>query len=456
MSTEAPERRRIVVLAPDRRFDIMLGLERTLRECLLDLGYRFDDGRWVVLDHHGRAVSLGTPVAELLDGALLAIVDPEAPDDIDESQRPVARGAAAVAGADLVLPFVAIGVLGVVLTLAAAPDTAPTLRLVCAGVFALGALLAGIRWVRRTHENRTIDAVLVFGPVALAFAAGFLVVPAALDASLQLAIIAGLLGITVVTTAMLLAGREARMRGALGVLVVISLGVAAVWLVGLFVGVGLAQSAAVCLGAVPIALRALPASLLNLPPGYAVDHQHFVTSRWTVRGVIPESPGAVLLEDVRPVVDASSARLIVGTVALSLVAALSAPLAVGVFAAPSPLVLGGAIGLWSASLLALLTLPRSSGNALARWSPRIAAAVVAVVAVPLIAASPALTVVLIAGGALLASIVIAFILVPIGRGLRSIAFSRIADIGETLGVVLSLPAALLAADAIEVVRRLMS
>src|ERR1044071_8598328 len=116
---EARERRRIVVLAPDRRIDVLLNLDDTLRQALTDLGYPLDDGRSVVLDHSGRTVALGTPVTELTDGALLAIVDPEAPDVVNDVPRAAVGADAPVVVADVALPLAAIGILVVVAFLAA-------------------------------------------------------------------------------------------------------------------------------------------------------------------------------------------------------------------------------------------------------------------------------------------------------------------------------------------------
>jgi hypothetical protein len=64
--------------------------------------------------------------------------------------------------------------------------------------------------------------------------------------------------------------------------------------------------------------------------------------------------------------------------------------------------------------------------------------------------------ILAAAGAVIIALAIAVALVPIARGVRSLGVSRIADILEFLATVLALPAGLLAANAIEIVRRLVS
>ena len=452
---DARERRRVVVLAPDRRIDVALNIDDNVRQALTELGYSLDGTRSVVLDHHGRTVALGTPVTELSDGALLAIVDPDAPDVVEERVVAPTLATSPVIGADVVLPLAAIGIL-VIVAFLGSTGTQSDVRTAAAVVVGAVAVAFGLIWAARAVADRTIDAITVFAPVVLAFGAGFVIVPPALESSTSVAVVTGLLAVAIVIAVMLATVRVPRLRGALGALLVIVVVLAAIWLLGLLVGVGAAAPAAVSLGLVPIALRALPSTLLDVPPGYQIEYRHFLTSRWSVRGSIPESPGAVEVSDLLEVIEVSSSRLVVGTVALSLVAAVSAPVAVGVFVDASPLVLGGAIGLWVTVVLALAIHPRHSGTVVTRWSPRLAAAAVAAFATPVVTAALGDSGVLAAAGAVIIAIAVAVALVPIARGVRSLGVSRVADILEFLSTVLSLPAALLAANAIEVVRRLVS
>ena len=452
---ESPQRRRVVVLAPDRRIDVLLSLDDTLRQALTDLGYPLDDGRSVVLDHHGRTVSLGTPVTDLSDGALLAIVDPDAPDHVDGSARPLTRSAVPVVGADLALPLTSIGI-AVIAAFLASTDMVNDVRWLAGAVVGVISIAVALSWSARAVENRTVDAVTVFAPLLLAFTAGFVVVPQSLERATTVAVVTGLLASAVVLALMLVTVRVPRLRGALGALLVILLVISAVWLLGLLVGVDAAASAAVSLGLVPVALRALPSTLLDVRPGYHIEYRHFLTSRWSVRGSIPDSPGAVEIGDVGELIEVSSSRLLVGTVALCVVAAVSAPVAIGIFAGAGPLETGGAIALWAAVVLALATLPRHSGTTVTRWAPRIAAAIVAITAVPVLTAALGDFVVLAAAGAATIAIALAAALVPIARGARSLGVSRVADIVEFLSTVIALPAGLLAAGAIEVVRRVVA
>jgi hypothetical protein len=62
----------------------------------------------------------------------------------------------------------------------------------------------------------------------------------------------------------------------------------------------------------------------------------------------------------------------------------------------------------------------------------------------------------VAGVGLLLGLLCALVALPIARGWRSVGFSRLADLVENLGVVLALPAALVAVDMIETLRRMTS
>ncbi|NKY12599.1 hypothetical protein, partial [Cellulomonas hominis] len=100
--------------------------------------------------------------------------------------------------------------------------------------------------------------------------------------------------------------------------------------------------------------------------------------------------------------------------------------------------------------------PRSARGPVARWAPRVAGALVlvevAVLGGPRIGADA----VVVAVACVVLAAVAAAVGVALGRGWRSVVASRVADAVEGLGVVLALPAALVAADVIETLRRVTS
>ena len=220
---------------------------------------------------------------------------------------------------------------------------------------------------------------------------------------------------------------------------------------------GIAAAAAISAGAVPLALRAIPASLVNIEDGYSINYEMFMSNRWTVRGAIPESPSRISSAAVGEVVEDSSARLLAGTVLLSAIGPIMIPIALtGDFRA-NPLVLGGSIGLLSTLVIALVLISRHTASPPLRWVPRAAAILVVVeAAIGAIVLFGPLALTVGALGFLVLGLFVAALLVPIGRGARSLVWSRMADVFEALVVALSLPAALLAADVLGVVRGMMA
>ena len=214
--------------------------------------------------------------------------------------------------------------------------------------------------------------------------------------------------------------------------------------------------ASVALGAVPVALRALPTTLIDVAPGTFIEYRRFQTSRWAVRQQLPAEVGPIESSAAHDLVGRASARLRGGTALLSIVAAVTAPFALPEFDPAAPLVFAGRIALATCVVLALLLGARRSSAPALHWMPRAAALVVAAVALvgALRAAGPLFLTVL-AGAALLLGVAIAAAIVPVGRGARSLVWSRVGDVFEWLAVVLALPAGLLAADTIGVLRGVM-
>jgi hypothetical protein len=94
---------------------------------------------------------------------------------------------------------------------------------------------------------------------------------------------------------------------------------------------------------------------------------------------------------------------------------------------------------------------------LLRWVPRAAAAVVVLsVVVAAILASGALGLSVAAAGLLVIGIATSAVLVAVGRGASSLFWSRLADRVEALCVVFALPAGLVAAGVIDLMRGVMA
>ncbi|RMI03572.1 hypothetical protein, partial [Cellulomonas triticagri] len=290
----------------------------------------------------------------------------------------------------------------------------------------------------------------------LGLAAGVAAVDPAGAADRRLAVVAGLVAATGAAAVRYVATRAARRDEDLAAVLLTAVGVTAgVQLAVLLAGLPGVVGAAVLLGLVPFALRLLPVWTLSVPDEQLVDLAHVARTAPSVRGPRPRGLGRVNERQVNRTVGAAERRADAATL---LVCALP-PLLVPVLLADAlgDTVRGwGAVALVAGLVLVLSLQPRTSRGDVARWAPRIAAAVVlvelAVLAGPLLGVDAAL----VAVGCVLLALLAATISVALGRGWSSVVASRFGDAFEGLGVVLALPAALVAADMIETLRRMTS
>lgn len=456
MSLTAPERRKIAVLSGDRRLDLALPLDDTLGDALREVGLTMEPGRHVLLERNGSEAQLSARGEDLLDGTLFAVVDLRA----TPTEGPEVRRAAHERAERGMLWWLlgTVAVISVAVSLSDGVLLGGALeRLAASGILGLGSVVAALMWALRRPKDAVAESLAMLAPLALAFAAGAVAIPASLESSTHLSVVAGLLAASVLGAVLTLTVGGMRLRSAAGTATIILLIVSAIWGLTLLATWGVPAAAAISVGIVPLGLRALPSTLINVHEGYHIDYKHFMSSRWTVRGAIPDSPGSVTMAEVRDVVNDSTARLATGTVFFSLLGALMLPVALTGSTDTNGFVIGGTIGLLCTVAIALLLIPRHTATPILRWVPRAACAVVVVTATMLASAvlGP-LWAVLSAGGLLALGVLAAAVLVPIGRGARSLAWSRLADVFEALAVALSLPAALLAADALNLLRGMMS
>ncbi|WP_091229761.1 hypothetical protein [Microbacterium sp. 3J1] len=453
MSVEIVERRRIVLQSEDRRIDISLPLDETLDDALILSGLS-TAGRFITIGPGGFEIPGDTECEDLVDGGLYSLIDRTALPAAGDRPRALAAASRVDHGARWWM----LAVSGLLLVAVFAQGAGePLLRLLVALLLVAGSISGAVAWARRDSAAGVRGILGVLAPVLLSFAAGALLIPAQLEASGHLATASGFLAASVTTAIIAVAARARPMRAAAGTATVLLVGLAAVWGLALLLRWGPAEAAAISLGLVPLGLRALPSSLVNLPEGYFIDYKHFMTSRWTVRGAIPEAVGVLRPDRITAVVDDSSARLIAGTAVLSVVAAAMTPVA---FIRPwpdGPIVLSGGIALMVCTGLALLLTPRHTTSRILRWLPRGAAAVVFVVAGLQAAVALGTGFQVLGAVALFAlGLVAVAVVIPIARGASSLIWSRFGDAFEWLAVALALPAALLYADSLSLVRGMMA
>ncbi|MDQ4215256.1 hypothetical protein [Microbacterium capsulatum] len=467
------ERRRIALAGERARVDLALPFDETLADVLRTSGLgeiSVPGGRLAVLDPLGYEVDAATLGEELVEGGLYTVVDLPARTAEPEQRRRGGHGPDRVDHGSRWLLLVVCAVL----LLAAVTGTTlldTWIRFATALLAAAGAAVTAVVWTRTERAAGALALRGVFAPAALSFAAGALLIPAslggtALPGAVQLSTAAGLLA-AAITTALIALLTARRIRAAAGTIAILLVAFGAVWGFALLVHWGAPASAAICLGLVPLLLRGLPSALVNLPEGSFIDYEHFMSSRWTVRGTIPEPVTEVRPESVRRVVDESSARLTAGTVLLAAAAAVFAPIALLGEWGEDPFVVSGGIALTACVVLALLLIPRHTSARVLRWSPRAAAVVVLLVAVAAFATGPAgrglfggalpSSVVLPLAAVLFVAAVVAVALTrPVSRGAGSLAWSRVGDVVEALAVALALPAALLHADVLTLLRGLVA
>lgn len=449
--TDVAERRRLAILDGTARHDLVLPLDATIGEALAHLGLRPQAGREALLEPNGREVSALSRAEDLPDGAVLSYVDLTRPSS-SRRRRRRAAGVIDGVGSPWWLVFTVGGLVAAV-SLATPAVLPATPRLWLAAVLVCASLVAGGFIALR--GDRAV-AVAVAAVLTLAFAAGVVAVPALPAASEVLAVFAGLLAAAVVAGVLSVVSRAPALQAALAASAALFLILSAVWGLALPLGLAVASPAAVTLGLAPVALRAVLASLVEVPPGLFIDYGRYQTTRWSVRQQLPEEIHSIGAADARRIVERSTGRMLAATLLLSAAAAAAAPFALPGFDGSDPLVVAGRIALAATTVLALLLGARRFSAPLLRWMPRAAAGViVVVVAASLIPHADPLTLTVSAGVLLVAGALTAFAIVPAGRGSRSLAWSRTADAFEWLSVALSLPAALLAADAVDILRGLM-
>lgn len=451
MAIETEGLRHIAIFDGGNRLELALAERVTIAAALDGLGVAPAGGAWQLVAPDGGVVEPSAGAGELDEGAVLTLIDVGALADARRQQP--GPGADRFAGASPAWwMLAAFGIVLAVVAGLAPAALGPVLRVVVAAVAALGATLGAVLGALRAGSSAAC-----WGALVLAAAAGIVAVPPLPASGLPAAVFAGLAAAGLLSALVSVIARAEGTRAETGVAAVILVSSAAIWGAAALLGVPVSAPCAVIVGAVPVALRALPGLLLDVPPGAFIDYGRFQTTRWSVRQSVPEAVTRFQTARVTALVERSATRLTAGTVLLSGAAAAAAPWALGRFDTAAPIVFGGQIALAAAVFCALLLGVRRSPTPLLRWAPRAAAAVVAVTALVAFAqlARPS-TLIGAASVLLLAGLAAGLIVVPVARGAHSLFFSRLGDLLEWTAVVVALPAGLVAAGSIDLLRGVMA
>lgn len=287
----------------------------------------------------------------------------------------------------------------------------------------------------------------VLAPV-FGFASGFLVAEPGQYGALRLGLVLALLSASVLAVLRYAVSRRemAPSHGIAAVLAGVWTAVAALFALALLLDLPAYVMPALILGAAPLMIRSMPSAALDIPEEQALDMPFLARTAMSVRGVLPRSPARVRLDHVSRRIRQAEHRERAGMISASVLVAAMVPV---VLAGYEP---GGLRGWGTVALVALLVLfltlaPRSFRRPADKLPPRLALFSVLVqlaVGVHRFPDALAWGIVLI-----VAAVGFAFLAVPLARGYRSVRFSRMGDILEAITVGLVLPAALLAAGAVE-------
>ena len=453
----------VVLSLGARRSDVAVSSDALVGDVLRASGV--DVAAVRVVDSTGVDFDLDLTIGEQMNaGEVLWVLDAEPRRDDDGASRTGAPAQAIPAGRRRTVPGSAgwlAGLLALVLCavlvlthtmamssgLSQLPDV---VRYVVAALVGSGAVLLALArrgdpGGRDVADSHLLDET-IFAPV-LGFAAGFLLVPTAMVGADRTAVYIGLV------VAACLAGLRYAVSRRVGdpsdsvaaVLATIWVALAVLFALALLAGVPGHVAPTLVLGAVPLVIRALPSASIDVPDDQLLDLPLVTRTASSVRGRSPRSPGRVQWRQVDRAVRFAERRKSAGLIAVSVLVVLMAP---WVFTVYEPRTLSG----WATlALLAFLAIalglgPRVSRGTPAKVAPRLAL-VGLLVEVALVARGTstqpwALALVVVAVGLVLLSLAIV-------RGWRSVAWSRAGDVLEGIAVVLIMPAALIAAGAVQ-------
>jgi hypothetical protein len=459
----------------DRSVDVAVPPALPVYEVLRAAGVDLGDPHLMIVDSTGRQLDLySTTGDQLPDGSVLHVLaragrarasgrSAAAAQDPASARPTAAPWWLAVAGGAAVVLVATIGLdasAG-----AGAPGSgggfAPDLdlglgaagRSALAAVLAVAALSLALAVARR-RAGSAASAWATVTAALLGAAAGVTTVDPTLPGAGRLMTLAALVAATGVVAVRWAVARRSGGEAA-DVAAVLALGLAcpaAVVAAVLFAGLPGSFAAAILLGAVPLGLRVLPGLCVEVPTEQLLDVAQVARTAVGVRAPQPRPLGPVNDRMVHRSVRSAERRRDAGTVVLSVVAPAAAGL---VLLAAGPGRLTGTAALVACSFVVLVLglQPRSTRGALARWAPRLGAAAV-LVEVGALAGARADVLGTVA--ALVVGLAVAAVSLPVGRGWRSVGVSRLADGFEGLATVLALPAALVAAGAIETFRQVTS
>jgi len=456
MTSTTSDRRRFALAGERGTVDLVVPASQSVAHALAGIGVVFDASHHAIITRSGDEIDPASPVDDLTDGAVITLVDLAAAVSVPPAQRaPVNPIDHSSVWWSLTTVAVFVAVFALIHLNTGDPLLSGLSRALVAGALALGAFASATTWIARDGSSSSRGLPLA-AFIALCAASTATATPA-LHGAVHFAVTAWLVAVAITCSLMSVATSNYERRGPVGAIGIVALVLAVVWGSSLWLTWPMSAAATISLGLVAPGIRAVPAFLLTMHEGYFINYEHFMSQRWTVRGSVPGDPGEVTMAAVRPHVDASSARLTSTVVVLSTTSMLCTPFVLPAMHDSSLLVRIGAIGTIATTVVALVLGARHHSATAPRWVPRIAASVMMLaVAIDIAIRADDAMLTTLAVSALAVGIAAAFLIPVIAHGVRSLAWSRLADVLESVSVSLALAFALLAADTVEAVRTMMA
>jgi hypothetical protein len=503
---------RISLLADDRRYDLVAPANAQVGDLLAALGIAPRNSPYAVATPAGRVIALGEVLGDAVpEGTLLTVIRATTHevtrDVLNLDRSAVAGGARSPEGQggrytppseatiarrelsevtrrrdELAVPVEAGGVVQATPALAAAPALVAADTLLRWSGAGLAAVAVAVLGTGAFRDHSTPDVALAAGTAGVLFLAGLaLATDAAGSATARLSrLVAPVFGfgaglalpvadspsagriavVAACTLATTLAGvarifggpADRASRAALTTLA----GLGALGVLGVVLGWPAFAVAAAAAGLVPAATRLLPSVGFEVPDEQLVDVERLSTTIWTAREQRRRRFRRLRPTEIDGVFLAARETVAAGTVWACLVAPVSLAVLV---ATPgrSAWSVWGTIGLCGAVTTALGLQSRTVRDRLPRFALLTSSAASALLgtyaAGQRLGAGPGFALVV---GAVVLGVVAIASAVALGRGWHSTRLSRLADMLQGLAVVLSLPAAALAADGFEAMRRMTS
>lgn len=448
----------VALVGADGPRDIAIGVDTTPADLLASVDTGADDlvlttSAGVALEPHvalGDQVSPGAVLAFAAAGSLTtgsrALAERAAWHPIEPRHRFPASGRRTV----VALIAVVAAVVVVVAQLAHMLGPAHVDWMRWSSAAALGAAALAVA-VRRGPQLVTV----LIGPV-LGLGAGVALAPWQVaptpSQSVALALTVGAVCAAVIAVARYSACRrqerdgEGGLTGAAGLIAAFTSTAAIVAVLCRLVSAEPATAPILLVGMIPLALRALPTVALRIPDEELLDLPVVMKAVRSVRATMPASPRRIRRAWVHEHVEAAAASRLAGVIALCGVTPLLLP-AVILRARPAGVEGWAAIGVVACITVVLGLGPRSWAGGPTKIIPRVALVIVLLeIALLWPMGERAL---LVAGLLMALAAILLVAMSPVAAGFRSVRWSRAGDIVEAMSVGLVLPAAILAAGALQ-------